>query len=139
MPHFSFITPAALMLLILVPLIWTFTLLAPRRIAGWHFWSSLVIRTVSLLALIFAFSGTQLIRPVGNLTTVFLVDASDSIAPAQRERAVSYIEAALRTMPVTDQAGIVVFGDNALVERAPTPSLSLSRLSSVPIATRTNI
>ena len=139
MPHFSFITPSALALLILVPFVWAFTLLSPRRIARWRFWLSLLIRTASLFALIFALSGMQLIRPIHSLTTVFLIDASDSVAPTQRERAVSYVEEALHTMSTTDQAAIVVFGDNALVERAPAHLLSLGHLSSVPISTRTNI
>jgi uncharacterized membrane protein len=139
MLRLSFITPAALALLILLPLIWAIALLAPRRFAAWRFWSSLILRSVIFIALIFALAGAQFVRPVSELATIFLIDASDSVAPAQRERSVQYIEEALGAMNPGDQAGIVVFGDNALVEQAPGALSTISRISSVPIATRTNI
>jgi uncharacterized membrane protein len=139
MPRLSFITPAALVLLILLPLLWAFTLLTPRRVARWRIWAGLLIRSILLVALVGALAGAQLIRPVRQLTTVFLIDASDSFAPAQRERAVRYVEEALRRMPPGDQAAVVVFGANAVVERAPADLAALGRITSVPIATRTNI
>src|SRR5579859_1418644 len=135
----SFITPIALALLPLLPILWILVLIAPRRIARWRFWTSIVVRSVLFLSLVLALAGTQLIRPVQSLTTIFLVDLSDSIAPYQRDRATQYLEQALHSMPQGDQAGIVAFGQEALVERAPSPLTTLARLNSVPIATRTNI
>jgi Mg-chelatase subunit ChlD len=38
-----------------------------------------------------------------------------------------------------DQAAVVVFGENALVERAPSPEQGLGRLTSAPTVARTNI
>ncbi len=139
MPRLSFIAPAALSLLALLPLLWAFTLLTPRRLAPWRFWFSLLLRSALLLALVLALAGAQLIRPVSTLTTVFLLDASDSVAPAQRERAALYVEEAVRAMPPGDRAAVVVFGANALVERTPARLATLGRISSVPITTRTNI
>src|SRR5262245_10560973 len=139
MPRLSFITPAALALLALLPLLWAFTLLTPRRVAPWRFWVGLLLRTVLLVGLIFAVAGAQLIQPVRALTTVFLLDDSDSVAPAQREQAHQYVEEALRSMPPEDRAAVVVFGANALVERAPARLAALGRINSVPITTRTNI
>jgi Mg-chelatase subunit ChlD len=139
MPHLSFITPAALVLLILLPLLAAFTLLTPRRVAPGRFWASLLIRSVVLVALVLGLAGAQLVRPVRALTTVFLIDASDSVAPAQRERADQYVADALHTMPAGDLAAVVVFGANALVERVPTGLTQIGRINSVPIATRTNI
>ena len=130
----SFITPAALALLALLPLLWAFALLTPRRTASWRFWTSLLLRSVILAALALALAGAQLISPARSLTTIFLLDASDSVAPAQRERAQNYINDALGTMPPNDRAAVVVFGQNALVERAPASLMPLGRLSSVPIA-----
>jgi uncharacterized membrane protein len=135
----SFITPAALVLLALLPFLWVFALLTPRRTASWRFWTSLLLRSVMLAALALALAGAQLISPARSLTTIFLLDASDSVAPAQRERALRYINDALGVMPPNDRAAVVVFGQNALVERAPAALTPLGRLSSVPIATRTNI
>lgn len=139
MPHLSFITPAALALLALLPITWGFALLTPRRVARGRFWLGLLLRSVLLGTLVLGLAGTQLVRPVRALTTVFLLDSSDSIAPAQRERATQYIEQALRTLPPGDRAAVVVFGSGALVERAPASLATLGRINSVPITTRTNI
>jgi Mg-chelatase subunit ChlD len=92
-----------------------------------------------LVAIVFALAGVQLIRPVDRVTTVFLIDGSDSVSPAQHDRAVSYVEEALRDKAPQDQAAVVVFGQNALVERAPSTTAALGQLASVPVATRTNI
>jgi len=119
MPRLTFITPAALVLLALLPLLWAFALWTPRRVAPRRFWLGLALRSVMLAALILGLAGAQLVQPVSTLTTIFLIDESDSVAPAQRERAVSYIDQALRTMPPSDKAAVVVFGANPLVERAP--------------------
>ena len=139
MLRLSFITPAALALLGLLPILWWLAFVAPRRLAPWRFWAGLLLRSLVLAALTLALAGTQLVRPVPELATVFLIDASDSIAPAQRERAVAYVETALRGMPPGDQAAVVLFGSNAVVERAPSTLTTLGRISSIPLAARTNI
>ncbi len=135
----SFITPILLGLLLLLPLLWAVVLMTPRRLVPWRMWGSLALRSLILIALIFAVAGAQLVRPVQEVTTVFLVDASDSVSPAQRDQATRYIDQALAKMPAGDQAAVVVFGQNALVERAPGALAALGRLTSVPITTRTDI
>ncbi|NOK63869.1 MAG: VWA domain-containing protein [Chloroflexi bacterium AL-W] len=139
MLRLSFVTPAALVLLVLLPLLWSFVLLTPRQLASWRFWASLLIRSVILVALIFALAGVQLILPVQSVATVFLVDGSDSVSPAQRQQAVEYIDTALENRPSGDVAGVVVFGENALVEHTPADLATVDRLRSIPLATRTNI
>ncbi|MBC8075304.1 MAG: VWA domain-containing protein, partial [Chloroflexales bacterium] len=138
----SFIYPLALLLLVLLPLLWAFTLLARGGSAGrasWRFWASLGLRSVALLSLVLSLAGTQLVRPVSALTVVFLIDGSDSVAPAQRQQASEIVSEALRAKQPGDQAAVVLFGENALVERAPSPLVDLGRLTSTPIGTRTNI
>lgn len=97
------------------------------------------MRTLIAVALVFAFAGVQLVRPVDRLTTVFLLDGSDSMPASTRAQAEVFIRMALEAMPADDQAAIIVFGDNALVERAPDSSRNLGRITSIPIANRTNI
>jgi hypothetical protein len=135
MVRLSFITPLALILLTLLPALWAFTLLTPHRLAPWRFWSSLALRSIILAALVLAIAGAQIVLPVREVTTVFLIDVSDSMTPAQRERALQYVNDALAAMPAGNRAAVVVFGENALVERAPGPIGPLSRLSSTPITT----
>ena len=59
MPHLSFISPAALALLALLPFLWALTLLAPRRIAPWRLWLSLALRSIILLALVCGLAGAK--------------------------------------------------------------------------------
>ncbi len=80
-----------------------------------------------------------MVRRVDQLTTIFLVDSSDSVGPEARARAEQFVRDALQTMPDSDRAAIVVFGENALVERAPSAEKGLRRLLSVPVAARTNL
>lgn len=135
----SFIFPAALSLFVLLIPIWVLALVLPRRIAPFRFWSSLILRTLAVSALILALAGTQVGSPVNTLTTVFLLDRSASIAPAEQARAEEFIRNALAGMGADDQAAIVVFGENALVERAPSSERSFAGPQSPPVLSRTNI
>jgi uncharacterized membrane protein len=139
MPRLSFVYPEMLWLLAALGLVWALAFLPPRRLSPGRFWSSLALRTAITLALVLSVAGAQLVLPVDRLTTVFLLDGSDSVPPSTRAQAETFIQEALQQMPDDDRAAIVVFGGNALVERAPGDERRLGRISSVPTATRTNI
>jgi hypothetical protein len=135
----SFIFPAALWLFALLLPLWWLALAVPRRLSTPRFWASLLTRTAIVSTLIFAISGAQLIRATDRLTTVFLIDSSDSISPSARGQAEAFVQDALKAMRPGDQAAVVVFGENALVERAPSDTATLGRISSTPVAGRTNL
>lgn len=152
----SFVYPIALLLLLLLPVLWVLTLLAQasrpsvaqerKGIVATIFtlvsprqWVSLTLRIIMLVSLVLALAGTQLVRSVDDMTVVFLIDGSDSVTPAQREWAMEYVTQALQERRSDDKAAIVVFGENALVERTPAKLESLARLTSTPIGNRTNI
>jgi hypothetical protein len=115
----SFIHPDALWLLIVLPLVWGVALIAPSPGAAWQRRIALIVRTLMVLALIGALAGAQVVQPPAFTTTIFLLDGSDSVAVSQRVRAEAFIAQALASMPPDDQAGVVVFGREALVERMP--------------------
>ncbi len=99
------------------------------------FWS-LAWRLATISALVGALAGARLQRPSKDLAVVFLVDRSESISSDQASRAVAFINQALAIKKPEQSAGVVVFGDDAVVEREPTPTLTtLERLLSVPIST----
>ncbi len=152
----SFLYPTALFLLLLIPLVWVWGVFAHagemvqrgrsislleaiRKHIPLRGWLSLAVRGVLLVVLVLALAGTQLVRPVEHQAVVFLVDGSDSVTPAQREWAVQYINDALATRAPEDEAGVVLFGKNALVERTPSQVDILNRLISTPKGDRTNI
>lgn len=139
LPGVSFVYPEMVWLLPALGLFWALALAVPRRLSPTRFYGSLALRTVIGLALVLALAGTQLHLPVDRVTTVFLLDASDSITPSARAQAETVIQEALAAMRPDDRAAIVVFGENALVERAPEVSDRLGRIASRPVAARTDI
>src|SRR5215210_482917 len=124
----SFIFPTYLWLLLLLPPLWALALLAPPRLSR---------RRLGALALVV--SGAQLVRPVGVVTTVFLLDGSDSVSLSQRARAEAFVQQALAQMPSDDQAALIVFGQRALVERMPAGDHVLGQVAALPGGGATNI
>ncbi|WP_322488949.1 VWA domain-containing protein [Chloroflexus sp.] len=139
----SVIEPAALWLFALaIPLLWFMWLGRAdlrRRLGRARMLTLVVVRLALLTALVLALAGLQVGRPVQATATVFLIDASDSVAPAQRAAALAYIEQALAAADPDDRMAVIVFGARAVVERVAEPPRSLTRLDSLVIASRTNI
>ncbi len=135
----SFTTPLALLLLTAVPfLIW----------AGWpqlrlrrnkRDWLSLGLRLTIVLLIVLALAGAQMVRAADELAVVFLIDASDSISVEQAAQAEQFVRQSLSQMGQNDQAAIILFGGNALVERPMSRLNELNQLSSRPQTLHTNI
>lgn len=135
----AFIFPSYLWLLLLLPILWALAFLPPRRLPAWRWWSSLLLRTAGVLALVLALAGAQFVSPLPDRYVVFLLDGSDSVPLSQRAQAEAYIQQALEHLPPDDRAGIVVFGERALVERLPEHDRLLGRLASTPSGGQTDI
>jgi uncharacterized membrane protein/Mg-chelatase subunit ChlD len=137
--NISFVYPAALWLLLLLPLTAGLALLGPRRPTVIRFWSGLVLRLILLTMVVLALSGIQLRLRADTLTVVFVLDVSDSVPPEEQARGESFIRQSVLNMPPGDKAAVVVFGQDALVERLATEDGALPGLASVPVTTRTDI
>ena len=135
----TFLYPVLLWLLLLGGLI--LALGWPDRQAGrrWSIWIGLGVRLLILGLLILGLAGVQIERPVDQVTTLFVIDASDSISPADRAQAESFLRQALAQKPAGDQAGVILFGGDALVEQLPRSDNDFPLLTSLPIRTATNI
>ncbi|MGH2520313.1 MAG: VWA domain-containing protein, partial [Chloroflexota bacterium] len=117
---------------------WALALLVLLPLAGWiasrggvhmprdRAWFSLGLRLLVLALLALALAMPRVLRTANRLSTVFLVDVSDSITPDQVNAELGWIRSALRAQGPRDQAGVVLFGANAVVEQP------LSRLTSLP-------
>lgn len=79
---------------------------------------------------IFALCGPESRRPNEGLCTIFLLDRSDSISERDRRRAEEFVDKALQSLSPTDQAGVIAFAENAVVEAAPGGRRSLGRVLS---------
>ncbi|MCB0032981.1 MAG: VWA domain-containing protein [Anaerolineales bacterium] len=136
----SFTTPLALLLLLAIPyLVW---LGRPRPNAPrkWREWSSLTLRTLIMICLVLALAGFQIVRTADTLAVVFLVDASDSISIEQAQQAEQFVRGALETMDETrDEAAVIVFGANALVERPMSALDELAAFNSIPQTLHTDL
>ncbi len=89
----------------------------PGSPAKHNFW--FVFRCLILTLVFFALAGFQFSRQVRRNQILFLIDASDSIAPEQKERALQFVNKAVHSIKAPDEVGIIVFGTNAEVERFP--------------------
>ena len=134
----NFTTPLALLLLLATPyFVW---LGRPRPAARrWRDWLSLALRLLILALLVLSLAGTQVVRAADTLTVVFLIDASDSIGPEQADQAEAFVRQAIETMGPTDQAAVIVFGVNALVERPVSGLAELAPITSAPQSLHTNL
>ena len=136
---FSFVYPQYLWLLLLIPLVILLALLgrkAPNRL---RFWSGIVIRAIVLGAIVLALAGLQVRLPSRSLTAIFLLDKSDSLTPEEQARGEEFIRQAVGSMPASDRSAVVVFGEDALVERLASEENNLSQITSSPVTTRTDI
>lgn len=136
----TFVHPTYLWLLLLIPLTISLGLIGKRASSRWRLWTGLTIRSFLLTAIIVSLAGIQLRLNSPSLTTVFVLDASDSILAEQKSYGEQVINEAITGMEPGDRAAIVVFGADALVERLAEDLRNTQvDISSVPVTTRTDI
>lgn len=135
----SFLYPQFLWLLLLVPFTFLLGSSGPRSQASRRLQLSLALRSLLITLIVLALAGIQLALPEDKLTTVFLLDVSDSIPAAEQERGKQLIRQAIQTKPPEDEAAIILFGQDALIERLASKDEVLPELASTPITMRTDI
>ncbi len=133
-----FTAPLALLLLLLLPaaaaLGWPARGYGRRREI-----ISLALRLVLLLCLILSLAGLELRQNSDNLAVVFLIDISDSMPETAQVLAADYVRQAMQAMGPEDQAAVIAFGGDALVERAMSPSQALDAVTSIPTTNQTDL
>ena len=138
-PYISFSNPSALWaLLIFLPLL-ALPFVGRNDRPTLRRWLGVALRLLIGLGLILGLAGAQLVRPVDDLTVVFLLDLSDSVPAAEQERAKAFIRQAVAGMPSGDRAAIVAFGEDALVERLASEERDLPPVASAPRPGRTDV
>ncbi|MFN8378856.1 MAG: VWA domain-containing protein [Anaerolineae bacterium] len=134
----SFTAPWVLLLLLALPLA-AFVGWPRRRFQRVRGWASLILRLLILSLVILALAGASIVRASDQLAVVFLLDRSDSIDEAARLAQEAYVREALAAMPPGDEAAVVAFGANALVERPMSASSELAPLRSTPNTDNTDL
>lgn len=113
MSGFRFASPIALLLLTLLPGV---AILARRRLTPRP---AVAMRGVAIALLIFSLAAPQIAGVGGGQTVVFAVDLSDSIPAEARDAAMHFVRAAAGYRQPGDRVGIVTFGNDAVIEEAP--------------------
>lgn len=130
--NIGFSQPLFLLLLLLLPVLaWV----------EWKAWTDLVrwrrrvvffCRLTEVTLLVFALAGLRWERAREEVCVLFAVDASKSVPEAARDAAIKKIVAANDSMKADDRAGVLVFGRQPLIERAPQPRFSIETIDSRP-------
>ena len=133
-----FSSPILLLLLLLVPVaVW---MAAPGKgPARRRELLSLILRSIIVLCLIFSLAGLEIVQSGNDLAVVFLVDVSDSMPAEAIAAEAGYVQTALEAMSPDDQAAIVLFGADSLVERPMSPVKEISAFTSAPVTTQTDL
>ena len=121
--QFAFERPAYLLLLSLLPVLWWFSYRSLSGLGRGRQLLALALRSAVLLFITLALAETQWVRIRERITALFLLDQSESVAPEQRQAAFDYVRSAVAKHSDSSQgdtAGVIVFGAEAAVERAPT-------------------
>jgi Ca-activated chloride channel homolog len=88
---------------------------------------ALGLRCVLLAVLVVALARPTVPRWVDRLNVLFLLDVSDSVSLAAREDAFRFAAQAAQSLQPGDQAGLIVFGEEAVVDQPLKPSSKLDR------------
>jgi uncharacterized membrane protein len=116
----TFLQPWWLLLLLLIPVtVW----MGRKSLAGlgpWRRWIAVGFRSVIIALLAAVMADVQWVRKSDRLSTIFVLDHSQSVPEDQSKRALDVIAEAMkkRTHP-EDQPGIIVFGKEARIELPP--------------------
>ncbi|MGF1505486.1 MAG: VWA domain-containing protein, partial [Anaerolineae bacterium] len=133
----SFTNPLALLGLLTIPLfIWL------GRPKGWgrgRRITAIVLRVLIVVCVVLGLSGLQVVRATDDLAVVFVIDASDSMPPQTIDAARDYANDAIARMRPDDQAAVIVFGSDALVERPMTPAREIGPLESEVLSLNTDL
>ena len=136
----TFTTPLLLLLWpVLVVLAFFAARNAPLRLRRRNRRLSLVLRAIIFALMVGALAGAQVVRTSDRLAVAFLIDGSDSMSPAGKAQAMAFTQQSLAKMGDKQEAGVIVFGENALVEKLVGADKTLAALESAPIPTYTNI
>ena len=118
----GFDSPAFLLLLLLLPLIWVWSFRSLAGLGPYRRIFALLFRTVVYTLLVLALANTQLRRSSETLTVIYLLDQSASIPVEQREAMIDVVIQDVqrnRQDRHDDKASVIIFGRQATIEVQP--------------------
>lgn len=134
----SFGNPWALTLFLLIPIFYVISRGQWVHFPPWRRGAVLALRLILLTLLILALADLRLLKNSDALSVIFLVDHSDSMTAAVKDAALEFVQSAVAKKPADDRAGIIVFGENAVVEEVPRVNFAPTNFASIPNTDYTN-
>ncbi|GAA0084435.1 VWA domain-containing protein [Clostridium sp. CTA-7] len=126
--------------LILIPIIFAFMYYSFKKYKPWskNEIAIFISRVVIFTLLILAFGNITINLKGRNISTVFLLDVSESTSDFE-ESGKDFISTAIESMPKGNKAGVVLFGDNSKVDKVLNKKKEYKSIYDKPIRTATNI
>ncbi|MGE5678816.1 MAG: VWA domain-containing protein, partial [Pseudomonadota bacterium] len=129
------------LVLLLIPLVIAFVLYTGRILSKMYKPRRqliLILRNTVFVLVILALAGANIRWLVDTTTTIFVVDASDSMRE-YRTTAETFVGQAMELRGSKDQSGVVAFGDNSLIESFVAKDAVFNKLETEPRGIYTNI
>jgi len=145
MPNITFGYPLALYLLLLLPIVYLLARFGVRSattrvvLRRRNRRISLALRLSIVTLLVMTISDIQLVTQSDKLATVFLLDASDSVGAGGKRQGVQFIRDATNKMKDNQEMGVVVFGQDALIEKLVGKDKTFENPTSSPGTNYTNL
>ena len=129
---FGFDTPEnlwfCLLVLPAVAAVWT----TRRRLEQRQLWTTTLLRVGAILCFSLALAGLTRFDQTKALAVVYVLDRSASVPDESADQATAMITQGLKSQGRKDLAGVVVFGDEALIEQPLTKRLNVQTIESTP-------
>lgn len=126
--------------LILIPIIFAFMYYSFKKYKPWskNEIAIFISRIVVFTLLILAFGNITINLKGRNISTVFLLDVSESASDFE-ESGKDFISTAIESMPRGNKAGVVLFGDNSKIDKVLNKKKEYKSIDEKPVVTATNI
>lgn len=129
--------------LALLPFVWLAAFYAQRssrrNLSPFRRSAVRILRPLILLLLVLALAGLTIERPEDRLTVIFAVDGSRSVGGTGHAETVRWLAAAADKIPAEDQAGVVVFGRDAMIDTFPTDGFRVGEVLARPDGNATDL
>ncbi len=126
--------------LILIPVIFAFMYYSFKKYKPWskNEIAVFISRVVIFILLILAFGNITINLKGRNISTVFLLDVSESASDFE-ESGKDFISTAIESIPRGNKAGVVLFGDNSKIDKVLNKKKEYKSINEKPVVTATNI
>lgn len=114
-----FVRPEAFLLTIVTVWLWWLSLAGTTGLSATRSQAALWIRFVMAAGFIIALAEPRAVRTSDTLSVIYAVDVSDSVGQQAVDSALEFVARQVFGKPTADEAGLVLFGAEAVVELPP--------------------